>query len=174
MLGDWASTIKFCLVVVTTIVTAWILVSAVRRRLSVPPRIGAEKDIQAQRDTAIENRLSLSAKLFDISAALLAFFWALAVLDKSGAKLSVWEDAFLFAVTNVLLLLCMLFHLLYKRRVSTLQWDLSPGQPDIFSEHVDYLFRTQWLLFFWSLVVGLLTVVAVVVLAGAPSRGDPG
>jgi len=172
MVNHWAFAVKVAFVVVTVTGTIAVIAYAVKEHRHVPPKIPAEKRGQKQRETAIENRLSLSAKLFDIAAALIGFIWALAILGTSGVKLHTWMDVLLFVVTNVLLLLSLLFHLLYKRRVSSLQWDLSPQQPDILGAYVDYLFQTQWFMFFWSLVVGLLTVFAVVVLGESPIVGN--
>lgn len=120
-----------------------------------------------QLSEAITFRVELSGKLFDIGVVLLGVLWGLILSERVPLKLSRWTDILMFANSNVLLLLSLFFHLSYKRRVATLIWDLEPRYPDIFSEHVDYLFRAQWIFFFSSLIGGLFTLLSAKVLGGA-------
>jgi len=120
----------------------------------------------AQRFEAIKLRLELSSRLFDIAIVLVGVIWGLILAERVQLRLSRWTDATLFIVGNLLLLLSLLFHLVYKRRVATLTWDLDPNLPDIFSADVDYLFSAQWMFFLASLFVGLLTVLSAKVPGG--------
>jgi hypothetical protein len=130
------------------------------------PSVIAAGETDSQRTKAIEVRLDLSSKLFDIGIILLGVLWGLVLADTIVIKFSRGTDVALFASSNVLLLLSLFFHLLYKRRIAALQWDLAPKQPDIFSKHVNYLFQTQWLFFFASLVTGFFTILSAKILEG--------
>jgi hypothetical protein len=128
------------------------------RRARVPAAIPLV-DASEQRTDALKQRLDISAKLFDLGLLLLGALWGLVFTDKYPLGLSVWTNVAVFISSNVLILLSLLFSLLYRRRVSTLTWDLAPKSfPDIFSEHIDYLFQLQWLFFICSLLTGCFTV----------------
>jgi hypothetical protein len=155
--------IVFALVAVGICLAVLIYAFVSYRRVPQAIKIVAATD---QRSEAIKLRLELSSRLFDISLVLLGVIWGLILAEKVQLQLSRWTDATLFAVGNLLLLLSLLVHLVYKRRVATLMWDLTNKLPDIFSEDVDYLLRAQWMFFMASLFAGLLTILSAKVLGG--------
>lgn len=138
---------------------------AVWRSKNVPQNIPVV-DPDSQRANATKLRLELSTKAFDMGIIVLGVVWGLVLAEQIRIDFSRWTDAILFLSSNILVLFSVLYHFLYKRRVSTLLWDLAPRQPDIFSEHVDYLFKAQLMFFFASLIIGTLTVLSVRVLGG--------
>jgi len=142
-----------------------VLIYAAARWACVPGFISAKDKANEETRKGMELRLDLSAKLFDMAVVVLGVVWGLVLTEKVQIKLHRWQHLVLFLSSNALLLFSLFFHLLYKRRVSALLWSLGQ-QPDITSEHVDYLFQVQWLLFFSSLLTGLFTVVSVKLLAG--------
>ncbi|MBW1804367.1 MAG: hypothetical protein JRJ85_26995 [Deltaproteobacteria bacterium] len=138
---------------------------AYRRHSSVPPDFPAEER-QEQRCQAINIRLDLSTKLFDVGLIFLGVLWGLILTEQIMIKLWLWTDVVLFINSNILLLFSLLTHLLYKRRVSTILWDISPLQPSILSKHIDYLFNVQWMFFFASLIAGFFTIISVKIIGG--------
>jgi hypothetical protein len=131
-----------------------------------------------QRAKALELRIDLAAKLFDIGLLLLGVLWGLVLADKVAIHFSRWTDGLLFISSNVLLLLSLLFHLLYRRNVGNMLWDLvpppagaseppsQPELPDMRHAYVEFPFTVQWLFFFGSLASGLCTILVVKVLGG--------
>jgi len=65
-------------------------------------------------------RLDLSAKLFDMGVVVLGVLWGLILTEKVPAESYRLTDLLRFAFSNILLLLSLLFHLSYKRCISTL------------------------------------------------------
>jgi len=112
---------------------------------------------EEQRLEATKQRLDISVKLFDTALLFLGALWGLVLADKYPLKLSDRGNAVVFVCSNALILLSLLFNVLYRRRVSTLLWDLETKLPNIFAEPVDYLFRVQWMFFLCSLALGGLT-----------------
>jgi len=153
-----------CVSILVFLVVLW---HALRRYLRVPKTIPLV-DPYPQRVEATKTKLELSGKLFDVGMLLVGVLWGLILSDRVPVRLSRWTDIAMFVIGNILVLCSLLFHLLYRQRVATLVWDLAPAakQPDIFGEHVDYLFQVQWLSFFASLLVGLLTILSARVLGG--------
>lgn len=143
----------------------YVAISRARVRMAIPQALRTE-----QRTDAVKLRLELSSRLFDISLVLMGVIWGLTLTDKFQLRLSLWTHSIMFVAANVLLVFSLLFHLLYKRRISTLMWDLSTDAnanlPDIFAPDVDYLFSAQWLFFLASLFVGLLTVLSAKIPGG--------
>lgn len=165
-MSNYLLTIRIVFAVVSVAICFGVLIYAFLRYKKVPQAIGMV-DTSVQRSEAIKLRLELSSRLFDISIILLGVIWGLILAEKVQLRLSRLTDATLFVVGNLLLLLSLLFHLLYKRRVATLMWDLDPKLPNIFSADVDYLFSAQWMFFLASLLAGLLTILSAKVLGGA-------
>ena len=153
------------LAVVSIVMCLTLLVYALVRRLGVPHSIPTKDSPSEAARKGMELRLDLSAKLFDLGILVLGVIWGLVVTDKVPINFCQWQHRILFISSNLLLLFSLLFHLLYKRRVSALLWSLD-RLPEMSSEHVNYLFQVQWLFFFASLLVGLFTVVSVKLLGG--------
>jgi hypothetical protein len=160
------STVQAIFALFSGSVCVMVIAYALWRRARVPNNYPLKEDVSADRVESVKIRLDLSAKLFDVGVVLLGVLWGLILSDKVPVKLSQWADVLLFVSSNALLVLSLFFHLLYKRRVATLMWDLAPSQPDISSQHVNYLFDVQWLSFFASITAGLLTVLSTKVLGG--------
>jgi hypothetical protein len=161
----WRQETETALAVVAVLLCIGLLLYALVRRIRVPASIPLKDSPTSETQKGMELRLDLSAKLFDVGIVLLGVLWGLVLADKIQINFSRWQDVLLFVSSNLLLLLSLFFHLLYKLRVSALLWSLN-RVPDIASEHVDYLFQGQWLFFLASLVTGFFTVVSVKLLGG--------
>jgi hypothetical protein len=152
--------------VATAAICVAVLVYAAVRRSKVPPALETRKPAEQQRAKAIDMRLDLSEKLFDMALALLAVLWGLVLAEKVRLDVRHAREAVLFTSTNALIVISLLFHLLYRRRLSALLWDLAPEQPDIFSEHVDYLLKVQSTTFFAGLFAVAVTLISTRVMGG--------
>jgi hypothetical protein len=161
----WRGELETVFAVVAVLLCIGLLFYALVRRFGVPASIPAKEGATDETRKGMELRLDLSAKLFDVGIVLLGVLWGLVLADKIQITFSRWQHVLLFVSSNLLLLLSLFFHLLYKRRVSALLWSLN-RLPDIASEHVDYLFQVQWLFFLSSLVTGFFTVVSAKLLGG--------
>lgn len=128
---------------------------------------GSDKEQREQRDVSIEHFKDLSGKLFDVALLLLGIVWGLVLADKVRLDVSRTADVVQFVATNFLLCLSLYCHVVYRRRMAILLWDLAPLQPSVFSPLVDYLFEVQWWSFLLSVLTGVFTIVSVKLVGAA-------
>jgi hypothetical protein len=130
----------------------------------------------------LELRIELSSKLFDLGLLLLGVLWGFVLAKEGSIHFSHWQDIVLFVSSNLLLLISLLCHLVYRLHLANMVWDLAvppspPASesvappstlplPDIRDAYVDVPFKAQWMLFFAALISGLCTILAVKVLGG--------
>lgn len=140
---------------------------ALYKRSKVPaafPTVAAPTESQKK---AVDVRMDLSGKLCDLALLLLGIVWGLVLAEKVSINFSRWQDSVLFVSCNLLLLLSTFFHLLYRLRLSSLLWDISPAYPDIRSEHVDFLITVQWFYFYGGLIAVGFTLILTKILGGS-------
>lgn len=155
------------LAVVSLVFCVALIGYALYKRSRVPgvfPTVAAPSDGQKK---ALDARLDLSSKLSDLTLLLLGIVWGLVLAEEVAIKFSRWQDTTLFVSSNLLLLLSTFFHLLYRRRISNLLWDISPAYPDIRSRHVEFLLTIQWSYFYAGLVAVGFTLILTKVLGGS-------
>ena len=160
------------------------LAYAVVKRLNVPTTVVGFQSTD-QRKKGLDLRIDLSSKLFDLSLLLLGAIWGLVLAEKVSIHFSRWQETALFITSNLLVLLSMFFHLVYRIRMANLLWDLAqndpapannpsgvvqfPGPaptqfPDIRDAFVEFPLTTQYLLFFAALCSGFFTILIAKVL----------
>lgn len=113
----------------------------------------------------LEFRLGVSEKLFDVGLLALAALWGTFLSKAVLLSFDRIPQLVAFSSANLLLIGSLTSHVAYKRRVSTLMWDMAPDIPNVLDESVDYLFKTQWISFLGSL---LTLLIAVLLSLGVP------
>jgi hypothetical protein len=127
---------------------------------------------------ALDLRIDLASKLFDLSLIVLGIVWGFVLADKVTIDLSRWQHVVLFISTNLLLLISLFSHLIYRLHLANMMWSLAgplaadstgkanPKLPDITDDYVETPFNIQWILFFVSLVSVLCTIIVVKIFGG--------
>jgi hypothetical protein len=155
-----------CLVGLIYAVVSWVRV----------PTATPSQPANEERKKALDLRVELSAKLFDVGLLLLGVLWGLVLAEKVVIRFSRWQDVALFASSNLLLLISLFSHLVYRMRLANLLWALGAANaaggasrlPDIHEPLVNASFRVQWILFYASLISEFLTILVVKVVGGPP------
>jgi hypothetical protein len=127
---------------------------------------------------AIEVRIELASKLFDLTLVVLGVVWGFVLADKVNIELSRWQNVVLFVSSNVLLLISLFSHLVYRLHLANAMWSLAgplalqkngapaPELPIITEDYIETPFNIQWVLFFISLVSVLCTILVVKLIGG--------
>jgi hypothetical protein len=128
---------------------------------------------------ALDVRIELASKLFDLSLLMLGVVWGFILVDKVAIDLSRWQNLVLFISSNVLILISLFSHLVYRLHLANVMWSLAgplapkksdgspdPQLPDITETYIETPFNIQWVLFFISLVSVLCIVLVVKLLGG--------
>jgi hypothetical protein len=139
------------------------------------PTAASSEPASEERKKGLDLRIELSSKLFDLGLLMLGVLWGFVLVDKDKMiQFSHWQNVILFASSNLLLLISLFSHLVYRIRLANLLWVLGKAAPppapavswlpNIIDELVEAPFRIQWMLFYASLVSVLLTIVIVKIL----------
>jgi hypothetical protein len=111
-----------CIVGLAYAIVSWIRV----------PTAATSQPANEERKKGVDLRIELSTKLFDLGLLLLGVLWGFVLADKAVYRFSRWQDLMLFTTSNLLLLISLFSHLVYRMRIANMLWLLggaaAPGR----------------------------------------------